>query len=209
MRWPSPPQSPLHFSGLSLSSRDRSCCYKTKMAKVIGAISRTKRETNELQTVSSTITNSAEVAKMWSVRYCSTRPLENFVPVWGSEGGLNELLILWLCNMKQLNFRHFNINSKKFTVAVTFSVFWKETEWAAIWPFCNNSRKFQDFRRLPKTDEVVRRLQKISIKISEICFGLRPVKEMVIPFRIPTAAAWRCSNSPFFHWKYAVIDRFG
>ena len=91
--------------------------------------------------------------------------------------------------MKQLNFRHFNINSKKFTVAVTFSVFWKETKWAPIWPFCNNSRLFQDFRRLPKTDEDVRRLQKISIKISEIYFGLRPVKEMVIPFRIPTAAA--------------------
>ena len=27
---------------------------------------------------------------------------------------------LWLCNMKQLNFRHFNTNSKKFSVAIFF-----------------------------------------------------------------------------------------
>ena len=50
-------------------------------------------------------------------------------------------------------------------------------------------QQFPNISRFSKTEEDVRRLQKISIKISEICFGLRPVKEMVIPFRIPTAAA--------------------
>ena len=29
-------------------------------------------------------------------------------------------LIFWLCNTKQLNFRHFNTNSKKFTITVNF-----------------------------------------------------------------------------------------
>ena len=32
----------------------------------------------------------------------------------------NLLLIFWLCNIKKLNFRHFNTNSKKFTVTVVF-----------------------------------------------------------------------------------------
>ena len=33
------------------------------------------------------------------------------------------LLIFWLCNIKKLNFRHFNTNSKKFTVTVVFFCF--------------------------------------------------------------------------------------
>ena len=70
-------------------------------------------------------------------------------------------------------------------------------------------QQFPIISRFPKSDEDVRILPKISMKKSKIYFGLRPVKEMVIPFRIPTAAAWQCCNSPFFHWKYAVIDRFG
>ena len=29
-------------------------------------------------------------------------------------------LSVWLCNIKQLNFRHFNTNSQKFSVTVNF-----------------------------------------------------------------------------------------
>ena len=81
-------------------------------------------------------------------------------------------LIFWLCNMKQLHFRHFNTTSKKFTVTVNF--FQKETKTALNRPilsrsfrlFCDNSRLFQkiseDYRRPPKTTKEVRRLPKIS-----------------------------------------------
>ena len=66
--------------------------------------------------------------------------------------------------MKQLNFRHFNTTSEKFTVTVNF--FQKETKTAPNRPilFClayqgvfGNLRQFpiisEDFRRLPKTPE--------------------------------------------------------
>ena len=43
--------------------------------------------------------------------------------IWGSEWGYldnTKHLIFWLCNIKQLNFRHFNTNSKTFSVSVHF-----------------------------------------------------------------------------------------
>ena len=45
-------------------------------------------------------------------------------------------LMFWLCNSKQLNFRHFNTNRKKITVTVNFSQ--KETKTAQKRPilFC-------------------------------------------------------------------------
>ena len=62
-----------------------------------------------------------------------------------------------LCNIKQLNFRHFNTNSKKFTVTVNFIR--KETKSAP--KLSESSPKiirtfriiFEDFRRLPKISE--------------------------------------------------------
>ena len=38
---------------------------------------------------------------------------------WGYFGKTKDLMV-WSCNMKQLNFRHFNINTKKFAVTVIF-----------------------------------------------------------------------------------------
>ena len=57
----------------------------------------------------------------------------------GSEWGYldnTKHLIFWLCNMKQLNFRQFNTNSKKFIVTVNFTQ--KETKAAPKRPilFC-------------------------------------------------------------------------
>ena len=79
-------------------------------------------------------------------------------------------LIFWLCNMKQLNFRHFNTTSKKFTVTVNF--FQKETKTAQKRPilFCLVYQGVFDhfatipdyFRRFPKTTKDVRRLPKMS-----------------------------------------------
>ena len=75
-------------------------------------------------------------------------------------------LIFWLCNMKQLNFKHFNINSKKFTVTVNFSQ--KDTKTAPKRPilFClvyqevfSHFATIPDhFGRFPKTTEDSRRL---------------------------------------------------
>ena len=44
---------------------------------------------------------------------------------WGYFGKTKDLMV-WSCNMKQLNFRHFNINTKKFAVTVIF--FQNETQ---------------------------------------------------------------------------------
>ena len=72
--------------------------------------------------------------------------------------------------MKQLNFKHFNINSKKFTVTVNFSQ--KDTKTAPKRPklFClvyqevfSHFATIPDhFGRFPKTTEDSRRLPKIS-----------------------------------------------
>ena len=90
-------------------------------------------------------------------------------------------LIFWLCNMKQLNFRHFNTNSKKLTLTVNFIQ--KETKTASKRPilFClvlyqevfghfptirnhfgRFPKTFEHSRRFPKTTEDVRRLPKMS-----------------------------------------------
>ena len=72
--------------------------------------------------------------------------------------------------MKQLNFKHFNINSKKFTVTVNFSQ--KDTKTAPKRPilFClvyqevfSHFATIPDhFGRFPKTTEDFRRLPKMS-----------------------------------------------
>ena len=75
--------------------------------------------------------------------------------------------------MKQLNFKHFNINSKKFTVTVNFSQ--KDTKTAPkgqyyfVWytkKFSVILRRFpiilEDFLRLPKIPEDCRRFPKMS-----------------------------------------------
>ena len=84
--------------------------------------------------------------------------------------------------MKRLNFRHFNTNSKQFTVTVNFIQ--KETKTApkrpilfcllvsrSFRPFSDDSRSFrkisEDYRRFSKTAEDVRRLPKISEEKSE------------------------------------------
>ena len=89
-------------------------------------------------------------------------------------------LIFWLCNIrKQLNFRHFNTNRKKFTVTVNFSQ--KETKTAPKRPMLfflvyqeivsHFPTILDHFRRLPKIPEdwrrPVRKLPKISEEKSE------------------------------------------
>ena len=39
---------------------------------------------------------------------------------WGYFDNTTKLFIFWLCNMKQLNFRHFHTNSNKFFEIVNF-----------------------------------------------------------------------------------------
>ena len=78
--------------------------------------------------------------------------------------------IFWLCNMEQLNFRHFNTNSKIFFETVIF--FHKEAKAAPKGPilFClvyqgvfGHFTTIPDyFRRSPKTTNDSRRLSKIS-----------------------------------------------
>ena len=78
--------------------------------------------------------------------------------------------IFWLCNMKQINFRQFNANSKKFFETVDFSQ--KEAKTAPIRPilFClvyegvlGHFTTIPDyFRRFPKATDDSRRLTKRS-----------------------------------------------
>ena len=78
--------------------------------------------------------------------------------------------IFWLCNMKQINFRQFNANSKKFFETVDFSQ--KEAKTAPIRPilFClvyegvfGHFTTIPDyFRRFPKATDDSRILSKIS-----------------------------------------------
>ena len=76
-------------------------------------------------------------------------------------------LIFWLCNMKQLNFRHFNTNRKKFTVTVNFSLKEKKRlqkgQYYLVWYTNEISAIFgrfpiipKDFRSLPEISEDVR-----------------------------------------------------
>ena len=96
-------------------------------------------------------------------------------PKRGSEWGyLDDTSLFWLCNMKQLYFRHFNANSKKFFKTenffqeehskhgskkaniVLFSIL------TSVRLFCEKSGLFQKIceghRRFPKTTEDFRRL---------------------------------------------------
>ena len=78
--------------------------------------------------------------------------------------------IFWLCNMKQLNFRHFNTNSRNFFETVNF--FQKEEKTAQKRPiiFCleyqgvfGHFTTIPDFfGRIPKAADDSRRLPKIS-----------------------------------------------
>ena len=72
------------------------------------------------------------------------------------------LLIFWLCNIKKLNFRHFNTNSKKFTVTIVF--FFREKQNGSRKTntiLSSISRSFRLFvRRLPKVSEGCRRCPK-------------------------------------------------
>ena len=92
----------------------------------------------------------------------------------GSEWGYfdsTKYLILWLCSMKQLKFRHFNTSSIE-KLTVTVNSFQKETKTAPRGPvlFClvyqrvfGYSPTFSDsFRRLSKTTEDYQKLATIS-----------------------------------------------
>ena len=95
--------------------------------------------------------------------------------IGGSEWGYldnTKHLIFWFCNTQQLNFRYFNINSKKFFEIVNFSQ--KEAKTAPKRPilfclvyqgvfghFTTIPDYFRSFRRSPKTIEEVRPLPKM------------------------------------------------
>ena len=89
--------------------------------------------------------------------------------------------LFWLCNMKQLNFRHFNTNSKKFFETVNFfqeedaktapkgPILFRLVYQQVFGHFTTNSDYFRRFpkatddsRRLPKILEEVRPLPKMS-----------------------------------------------
>ena len=72
------------------------------------------------------------------------------------------LLIFWLCNIKKLNFRHFNTNSKKFTVTVVF--FSERNKTAPEKPilFCLVFQGVFGYLSEAKTTEGVGRLSKMS-----------------------------------------------
>ena len=102
-----------------------------------------------------------------------------FLP-WGSEWGYldnTKHFIFWLCNMKQLNFRHFNTNSKKFFETVSYFpernrngskkaniILFSISR--SFWPFYDNAGLFhkisEGYWRFPKTVEEFRRLTKRS-----------------------------------------------
>ena len=72
------------------------------------------------------------------------------------------LLIFWLCHIKKLNFRHFNTNSKKFTVTVVF--FSERNKTAPEKPilFCLVFQGVFGYLSEAKTTEGVGRLSKMS-----------------------------------------------
>ena len=107
--------------------------------------------------------------KYQKLRFASVTYFQFSIKLYrGSEWGHldnTKHLIFWLCNMKQLNFKHFNINSKKLTVTVNFSQ--KDTKTAPKRPilFClvyqevfSHFATIPDhFGRFPKTAEDYRR----------------------------------------------------
>ena len=125
--------------------------------------------------------------------------------IGGSEWGYldnTKHLIFWFCNMKQLNFRYFNINSKKFFEIVNFSQ--KEAKTAPKRPilFClvyqgvfghfttipDYFRRFpkisEDSGTFPKTNEEVRTLPKMfeepSKQLSVFCLETVKLKNWPI-----------------------------
>ena len=73
-----------------------------------------------------------------------------------------EHIIFWLCNLKQLNFWHFNTNSKKVFETVNF--YQKEAKTVPKRPilFGHFTAILDYFRRFPKTNKEVRPLPKMS-----------------------------------------------
>ena len=116
-----------------------------------------------------------EIKYNWELNCLSFLETLYNLPVWfmlrfigGSEWGYldnTKHLIFWFCNTKQLNFRYFNINSKKFFEIVNFSQ--KEAKTAPKRPilFClvyqgvfGHFTTIPDyFRRFPKISEDYRR----------------------------------------------------
>ena len=121
---------------------------------------------------------------MMDTNYLALRPflqneMTDFPSIsWGSEWGYHDNtkhFIFWLCNMKQLNFRHFNTNCKKFFETV---IFFPERgknggQKAKVIlfsisrnfrPFYDNAGLFQEisegYRRFPKAVEDFRRVTK-------------------------------------------------
>ena len=87
---------------------------------------------------------------------------------WGYFGKTKDLMV-WSCNMKQLNFRHFNINTKKFAVTVIFFPEWNTNCSQKTILFCFDIFPFisEDFRKLPNISEDVQRKPKIFEEKSE------------------------------------------
>ena len=104
------------------------------------------------------------------------------IVIRGSEWGYldnTKHFIFWLCNMKQLNFRHFNTNIKKFYKTVFF--FHKEAKTAPKRPilFFNIIKKFwailrwfriipEDFWRLPYISENCRTFSKTNEEVQPL-----------------------------------------
>ena len=92
--------------------------------------------------------------------------------IWGSEWGYldnTKHLIFWLCNIKQLNFRHFNTNSKKiFCNSKLYQEGNKNGSKQGNVILLSISRSFRplsdDFRSFRKISEDVRKLLKFSKK---------------------------------------------
>ena len=92
--------------------------------------------------------------------------------IWGSEWGYldnTKHLIFWLCNIKQLNFRHFNTNSKKiFCNSKFYQEGNKNGSKQGNVILLSISRSFRplsdDFRSFRKISEDVRKLLKFSKK---------------------------------------------
>ena len=87
-------------------------------------------------------------------------------PCIGSEWGYHDdpkHFIFWVCNMKQLNSRHFNNNNKKFTITVNFiqKEHPKRLQKGQYY-FVQYIKKFSAiFRRFPTFSEAFERLPKI------------------------------------------------
>ena len=84
---------------------------------------------------------------------------EGLKGIWRGHFDNTKHLIFWLCNMKQLNFRHFNTNRKKFTVTVNFGQ--KETKTAPKRPilFCLVYQEV--FSHFPTIPDHLRRFPKV------------------------------------------------